>query len=194
MKIAMLHLCAPILFGALLTPRILFAQGTAFTYQGRLVENASPASGQYDVTFAIFDAAGGGNQIGDSLTSAPTPVSNGLFKVTLDFGSGVFSGAQRWLQIGVRTNGSSGAYTILSPRQAVTPIPYAITAANAATATTAGSVSGTISGSQIQSGTIKRTQLALGAAAENLSASGQSGVASGGIVLSSDARATNLLN
>ena len=51
-------------------------------------------------------------------------VSNGLFTVTLDFGSGIFTGADRWLEINVRTNGG-GAFTTLSPRQRITTVPYA---------------------------------------------------------------------
>ena len=151
------------------------AQGTAFTYQGRLNDGGNPATGNYDLTFAVFDAASDGNQMGTALTVAPTGVTNGLFTVTLDFGSGIFPGAARWLEIGVRTNGSSVAYALLSPRQPVTAAPYAITAGSAATAITAASVSGTISGSQIQSGTVTGSQLASGAAASNLNASGQSG-------------------
>jgi hypothetical protein len=108
MKTSIPRLCAVILFGALLTTNILFAQGTAFSYQGKLAANGSAANGYYDLTFAIFDVPGNGNQIGTTLTSAQTGVTNGLFMVTLDFGSGVFTGPQRWLQIGVRTNGSSG--------------------------------------------------------------------------------------
>ena len=174
--------------GGLLMADTASAQSTAFTYQGRLMDTGSPANGNYDLTFSIFDAASDGNQVGSTLTNAPTAVTNGLFMTTLDFGTGVFSGPRRWLQIGVRTNGSNGTYAILSPLQEVTSAPYAITAANA------NSVSGTISGSQIQSGTITSTQLASGTAAANLAASGQSGVASGGIVLSPAANATNLLN
>src|SRR5262249_37166970 len=132
-----------------------------------------------------------GNQVGTTLTNAPTPVTNGLFTATLDFGPGVFPGPQRWLQIGVRPFGSGGPYTILAPRQQLTPSPYAITAANAATAAT---LSGTINGSQIAAGTITSNQLASGAAVANLSASGQSGVASGGVVLSADGNSSGLLN
>jgi hypothetical protein len=105
------------------------AQGTAFTYQGRLDSGSSPANGIFDLQFAIYDTAGGGALVAGPLTNAATAVSNGLFTVTLDFGAGVFTGADRWLEIAVRTNGG-GAFTVLAPRQAITPAPYALNAAN----------------------------------------------------------------
>jgi hypothetical protein len=53
--------------------------------------------------------------------------------VILDFGSSVFNGQDCWLEIAVRTNlGGAGTFTALSPRQKLTPTPYAITAGNAA--------------------------------------------------------------
>jgi hypothetical protein len=52
----------------------------------------------------------------------------------------VFTGADRWLQIGVRTNGSISAYQALLPRQQILSAPYAIRAAN---------FSGAISDSQL---------------------------------------------
>lgn len=105
------------------------AQGTAFTYQGQLSANGAPLNGQYDFTFSIFDSSNALNQIGDTLTNLATPVSNGLFMVTLDFGSGVFTGPARWLEIGVRSN-ATGNFTSLSPLQALTPAPYAVAAEN----------------------------------------------------------------
>ena len=36
------------------------AQGTAFTYRGRLNDDANPASGIYDLRFAIYDAVTNG--------------------------------------------------------------------------------------------------------------------------------------
>ena len=33
----------------------LHAQGTAFTYQGQLQNNGSPASGTYNLTFTLFN-------------------------------------------------------------------------------------------------------------------------------------------
>ena len=113
-------------------PSTSFAQGTAFTYQGRLNDGGTPASGAYDLTFAVFDAASIGAQVGATLTNAAVAVSNGLFTVTLDFGAGIFTGPDRWLEIGVATNGDGGFVT-LSPRQALLPAPYAIYANTAST-------------------------------------------------------------
>ena len=111
------------------------AQGTAFTYQGRLNDGTEPATGVYDLRFAIYDAFSAGNQVGGALTNAATGVSEGLFTVILDFGN-QFSG-NRWLEIAVRTNGSS-AFATLSPRQQLTSTPFAIQSLNALSA---GSVS-----------------------------------------------------
>jgi hypothetical protein len=115
-------------------PSFARAQGTAFTYQGRLNDGAALATGSYDLTFALFDSVTNGNQVGGTLTNTATGVSNGLFVVTLDFGAGVFDGTPRWLGIGVSTNGG-GSFATLSPRQALTPSPYAIFAGTSARAT-----------------------------------------------------------
>ncbi|HTD85045.1 MAG TPA: hypothetical protein VK850_00585, partial [Candidatus Binatia bacterium] len=176
------------------------AQGTGFTYQGRLSDNGGPANGVYDLQFAIYDLASGGSKQGGPLTNL-AGVSNGLFTVTLDFGVGVFTGNERWLEVAVRTNGNTAAYTTLSPRQALTAAPYAIRAASANSATMANGVTGNVSASQIVGslaasnigvGTITSSNLAAGAAAANLNAAGQSGVSGGGMILSEDANATNL--
>ena len=85
------------------------------------------------------------------LTNSATVVSNGLFTVTLDFGAGVFDGTTYWLQIGVRTNGVGG-FNALSPRQQLTPAPYAIMA------NTASNLLGTLPAAQL-SGTVPLAQL-----------------------------------
>ena len=105
------------------------AQGTAFTYQGRLSNGTNAANGSYDLSFALFKVASGGSAVAGPLTNSATGVSNGLFIVTLDFGN-VFNGTEYWLEIGVRTNGN-GTFITLTPRQAVTPTPYAIFAEGA---------------------------------------------------------------
>ena len=126
-----------------------FAQGTAFTYQGRLNDNGSSASGVYDLRFTIYDATGGGSAIAGPLTNSATAVSNGLFTVVIDFGAN-FPGADRWLEIGVRTNGT-GAFTTLSPRQPLTATPYAITAGNVTGSLPASQLTGTIPLAQLPS-------------------------------------------
>jgi hypothetical protein len=104
--------------------------GTAFTYQGRLGDNGVPAHGNYDLRFFLFDVPSGGVAIAGPVTNANVVIADGLFAVTLDFDEGVFDGAARWLQIGVRTNGA-GAFTPVLPRQQITPAPYAIFSASA---------------------------------------------------------------
>ena len=121
------------------------AQGTAFTYQGRLNDLNGLATGLYDLSFTIYDAASSGNAVGNgAITNAATPVTNGLFTVTLDFGGGVFDGNARWLEIAVQPAGGTN-FTTLTPRQALTATPYAQFSGSAATAliaTSANSVAG----------------------------------------------------
>jgi hypothetical protein len=105
------------------------AQGTAFTYQGQLKNNGAPSTGLYDLTFSLYGTNSGGLAIAGPLTNSPTPVTNGLFTVMLDFGN-QFDGNSRWLEIAVRTNGG-GAFSTLVPRQPLTPTPYAIMAESA---------------------------------------------------------------
>ncbi len=105
------------------------AQSSAFTYQGRLNLSGAPATGLFDLHFSLFDAPTAGAQIGLTLTNLAAPVSNGLFTATLDFGAGVFSGSDRWLEIAIR-GPSDTNYAMLTPRQFLTSTPYAIRAAN----------------------------------------------------------------
>ncbi len=101
------------------------AIGTAFTYQGRLTDNGAAANGSYDLRFELYDAQSGGTQIGSTVAKSGVTVTDGYFTVHLDFGLDVFNGEARYLEISVRPAGS-GAYTSLTPRQALTPAPYAL--------------------------------------------------------------------
>ena len=107
--------------------------GTAFTYQGRLTDGSGPANGTYDFEFRLYDAQSGGAQVGSILTQNDIPVTQGLFTVVLDFGTGRFIGDALWLEIGVRP-GNSGGFTPLTPRQALTSMPYALYAPSSGTA------------------------------------------------------------
>lgn len=130
-------------FRSVATPAVLLlfavavqAQTTAFTYQGKLNDGGSPATGNYDFRFRLFDVSS--NVVAGPITNAPVGVTNGQFAATLNFGSAVFDGSDRWLEIAVRAYGDTNiAYTKLLPLQPITSVPYAIRAINAASATNA---------------------------------------------------------
>jgi hypothetical protein len=107
--------------------------GTDFTYQGFLKSGGTPATGAFDFEFRLFDTATGGAQVGSLVAHDDVPVTNGLFVVQLDFGADAFTGDARWLEIGVSADRATISPTLLSPRQALTPAPYALHAGNADT-------------------------------------------------------------
>ena len=118
--------------------------GAAFTYQGRLTDGSSPASGGYDFQFILYDAAAGGAQVGPIIVRENATVTNGLFTVPIDFGTAAFAGQARWLEVGVRAGTSAEAFSVLSPRQELTVTPGAVFASTAATATAAASYNGNL--------------------------------------------------
>ena len=132
--------------------------GTAFTYQGRLNDGSNPANGHYDLQLTLYDAVTAGNVLGVPLTANAVAVTNGFFTLTLDFGS-VFDGNARWLNIAVKTNGGS-VFTTLTPRQPLSPSPYAIFASSAGTAT--GVAPGGASTASLQDGSVTTAKLADG--------------------------------
>ena len=115
------------------------AQGTAFTYQGRLNASGTPASGSYDLVFTLYTTNTAGSTLAGPVTNIAVAVTNGLFTTLVDFGPGAFTGTSNWLALAVSTNGAN-SFSALAPRQQVTPTPYALYAANATTAASASSV------------------------------------------------------
>lgn len=110
------------------------AQTNTFTYQGKLSEGSSAPSGTFEMRFKVFDAVTGGNQLPQPTpvtleflvsTSNPVTVADGIFKVNLDFGPGVFTGGGRWLEMELRKTTDPG-FTLLTPRQQLTSSPYSI--------------------------------------------------------------------
>ncbi|MDJ0755050.1 MAG: right-handed parallel beta-helix repeat-containing protein [Ardenticatenaceae bacterium] len=112
--------------GTLALTNVFAASSTTFTYQGFLKDGGVPVNGTFDFEFQLYDDGSAGAQVGSTLNSEDISVVNGYFNVTLDFGAAPFDGSQRWLQIGVRPGGSTGSYTLLTPRVELTPVPYAI--------------------------------------------------------------------
>ena len=102
----------------------------SFTYQGRLDGAEGPVTSVCDLQVGLWDAANAGTQLGSTETLADVEVTEGLFTVMLntqgDFGSQVFDGSPRYLEIAVQC-GEETTFTTLAPRQALTPAPYALT-------------------------------------------------------------------
>jgi hypothetical protein len=124
MKARYLILLSYLLIVYFTSPSSLRAQGTAFTYQGRLNDAGAPANGAYDLVYTLYSTNANGTAAAGPITNSATPVTNGLFINTIDFG-GVFTGSNYWLDIAVRTNGSL-TFIELTPRQPLTPAPYAV--------------------------------------------------------------------
>ena len=117
----------------------------------------NPATGIYDLSFTLYDAASGPGTVGSPVPKSGVGVTNGLFTVALDFGAGFFNGAARWLEIAARTNGAA-TYVTLVPRQPLTPSPYAVYAPNAGTAASASAVApGTVTGPGIADDQVVRS-------------------------------------
>lgn len=94
---------------------------------------ATGVTGLYDFQFRTFDAPTAGIALGSTVSLTGIGVTNGLFTVTLDFGANVFTGPARYLDLAAKTNGSVAAFVPKTPRQLLTPAPYAIRAASAET-------------------------------------------------------------
>ena len=66
---------------ALSTSAVSWAEpvGTAFTYQGRLIEGGLPADGDYDFQFALYPVPVSGLPVGPIIELQNEAVTNGLF-------------------------------------------------------------------------------------------------------------------
>lgn len=74
--------------------------GAGITYQGYLEDANSPLSDNCDFQFSVYGSV---------------------------CGTDVFQGDEHYVEISVRCPSGSGAYSPLSPRQPMTPAPYALT-------------------------------------------------------------------
>ena len=109
--------------------------GTAFSYQGRLIDANSAADGLYDLQFKLFDDPNVilGKQLGTTIGINDLDVIEGYFTAVLDYGAEPnINGEARWLEISVRLGElkDPNEYTILWPRQRLNPTPYALYAAS----------------------------------------------------------------
>jgi hypothetical protein len=179
--------------GLLLFAAGALAQTTAFTFQGRLNDSGIPANGNYDIQLELFDTAtpGTGTQIGSTITLPGVKVTSGVFTVQLDFTAAAFSGADRFLEVGVTPAGSGNPLTILDPRQPITPTPYALYSANATTATTATNATNAVNATTATNATnaVNATNATNATTATN--STELNGIAASQYVLTTDSRLTN---
>ncbi|MDQ4122265.1 MAG: tail fiber domain-containing protein [Acidobacteriota bacterium] len=119
-----------ILLIVLFASSLVTAQTTEFTYQGKLSENSSSPTANYDFEFRLFDAETGGTALATQ-QRLNVPVLNGVFNIRLDFGAN-FDGGSRWLEIAVKPAGSNSPLTTLAPRMPINSTPYSIRSLNAA--------------------------------------------------------------
>ncbi len=90
-------------------------------FQGKVTDTAgAPLSGDYNITFRVYDAALGGTLLWSETQSA-VPVNNGIFTVLLGNVSSLDLAfdAPYWLSMEVNSDGE------MSPRQQITSVGYA---------------------------------------------------------------------
>lgn len=146
------------------SPPVARAQslGTAFTYQGSLKQSGAPVDGSFDFEFALYGQAQGGTPLAAPVALAGVAVDDGVFTVTLDFGDR-YIGQPRWLEIQVRRAGTPG-FTLLAPRQALMPTPFALHAEFVADGSVVGETvqNRTLSGDKLALATVTSAELADG--------------------------------
>jgi len=103
---------------------------SAFNFQGLLNNGGTAIADTCDMGFSLWDSLAGGTMVGSNSLSN-VEVSNGLFNVTLDFGTSTFTGDDRWLEVSVQCS-TDVVGTVLSPRLPVLPVPQALYASAAA--------------------------------------------------------------
>lgn len=102
------------------------------TYQGKLSTSGAAANGNYDFQFTLYDALTGGTMQSSVVAANNIAVTNGVFTAQLNFAS-AFNGnsSARFLQIAVRPAGSSDEFSVLTPRQPISDVPFAVNAQRA---------------------------------------------------------------
>jgi hypothetical protein len=159
--------------------------GTAFSYQGQLTDAGQPPTGLYDLQICLFDSPSSPATLACAPDFNDVPVEDGVFMLALDFGAAPFVGQQRFLELRVRPGASTGAYTLLAPRQLVRATPEALRA-NVSSAAPWSGLTGVPAGfadgiDNDGGGTVTSIVAGAGLSGGTITGSGTIGIANGGV-------------
>src|ERR1043165_1506910 len=125
--------CFILVLPLLIGPSRSIAQPTAFTYEGQINEGLRVVNGVYDFEFRLFAIP-----IDDSplkiLDIDNIQINKRAFNVILDFGDEVFKAGYLWLEVAIRATGNTQGYVAAGTRGLILPVPDAIHALSASTA------------------------------------------------------------
>ncbi|HVP73983.1 MAG TPA: hypothetical protein VMS30_09615, partial [Phycisphaerales bacterium] len=99
---------------------------STITYQGELLSSNALFNGLADFQFSIYGVLAGGVAEAGPIQLNNVTVLDGRFTVPLTFGSSVFDGSNRYLEVAVRIPAGAGGFTTLAPRQRITAAPYSL--------------------------------------------------------------------
>ncbi len=106
--------------------------GSAFSYQGELIDNGVPANGLYDFFISAKEDATNPSPNLANLQFNDIQITNGLFTIPLvDLGDSSFTGDDLWLSVGIRQAESvigATSFTFMDTWQRVNAVPYAVQA------------------------------------------------------------------
>ncbi len=102
--------------------------GTAFTYQGRLLDGEVPVNADCSLQYELYDAAVDGTLVAGPVVPVggnPVPVADGYVAALVDFGPAVFAGDARWLSVEVRCP-TDEDWVPMAGRVTLNATPYAL--------------------------------------------------------------------
>ncbi len=113
---------------AIVSTGVAVAGPIPVTYQGQLKLDGLPVDATLAMRFSLFRELADPEPI-DVQSIEMVAVTGGLFTVELLFSEDLFNGDPRYLEIAV-AGGEPGAFSPLTPRQPMNPVPYAVRAFN----------------------------------------------------------------